>query len=116
MKKGKSRPRIALLGMGVIGGGPLGQGIPAIKDLFLFLSSYYEIEFYSFKRVDLLQVPVSIRVRQPTLWKIPGRAKYMIMAIRLIINHIRNHYDLVFAITAFPTGQYAVILSQIIRR
>ena len=116
MKRGKSRSRIALLGMGIIGGGPLGQGIPAIKDLFLFLSTHYDIEFYSFKRVDLLKVPRSIQVRQPASWRIPDRIKYMTMAIRLVLNHLRNPYDLIFGISAFPTGQYAVILSRVIRR
>jgi glycosyltransferase involved in cell wall biosynthesis len=109
-------PRIALLGMGVIGGGPLGQGIPAIKDLFLYLSSHYNIEFFSFKPVDVSRVPDSIIVRQPVRWWLPGRAKYILMALRLILNHLRNPYDLLFGVTAYPTGQYAVILSRIIRR
>ncbi len=116
MKRTDSRPRIALLGMGVIGGGPLGQGIPAIKDLFLHLSSYYDIEFYSFKRVDLLQIPDSIVVRQPVPWKLPGRVQYIWMAIRLVLNHLRNPYDLIFGVSAFPAGQYAVIIGRIIRR
>lgn len=116
MKKERSRPRIALLGMGIIGGGPLGQGIPAIKDLFLFLSTHYDIEFYSFIKVDCQQVPRSILVRQPISWRVPGRVKYVLMAVRLILTHLRNPYDLIFGITAFPTGQYAVILGRIIRR
>jgi glycosyltransferase involved in cell wall biosynthesis len=40
----------------------------------------------------------------------------VILAIRLVLTHLRSPYDLVFGITAFPTGQYAVILSRIIRR
>ncbi len=28
------KPRLALLGMGILGGGALGQGIPVLADLF----------------------------------------------------------------------------------
>lgn len=115
MKK-DPRPRIALLGMGILGGGPLGQGIPVITDLFTRLSSFYEIVFYSFNTVELSQVPFTIRVEQLNRWKAPGRLKYFILALRLIINHIRSPYDLLFAVAAYPTGMYAVILGKLLRR
>src|SRR5258705_10099517 len=115
MKKG-SRARIALVGMGILGGGPLGQGIPALADLFNRLSFYYQIEFYSFNRVDVSQVPFSIRVKQASNWKIPGRLKYLMLAMRLMIDHTCRPYDLLFAVAAYPTGRYAVILGKLLGR
>ena|SRR5579859_2181753 len=115
MRKDSHR-RIAVFGMGVIGGGPLNQGIPAIADLFKRLSLHYQIEFYSFSHIDTSYVPPSIRVTQVTSWRIPGRAKYILLMLRFLINHIFRRYDLIFAVAAYPTGQYAVAISKLIKK
>ncbi len=116
MKTEKAKPRIALLGVATLGGGPLGHGIPSISDLFSRLSDYYTIVFYSFNPTDVTRIPKSITVRQTSGWRMPGRIKYILLSARLLWDHLLSRYDLIFAVAAYPAGQYAVVLGKIVKR
>ena len=106
------KPRIALIAMGVMGGGPIGDGIPVLVDLFGKLSRHYELVYYSFQPVDASKVPPKIKIRQATRWWLPGRVKYMLVMLRLMFDHWLNSYQLLFAVSAYPTGSAAVRLGQ----
>jgi glycosyltransferase involved in cell wall biosynthesis len=102
------KPRIALVAMGVMGGGPIGDGIPVLVDLFDQLSEHYELVYYSLQPVDRSRVPSRIKIRQATSLKLPGRLKYFLIFLRMVMDHLRNPFRLVFAVSAFPTGNVAL--------
>ncbi len=109
------KPRIALLGMGVIYAG-VGQGIPVLNDLFNRLSEHFDIVFYSFKTIDTLREPKPIAVKQVVRWRIPGRLKYLLLAIRVALNHVFHPYDLIFSVSIYPTGLWSIRLGKILNR
>src|SRR6188474_452189 len=98
MKK-RSKPRIALLAMGILGEEKKGQGIPVLTDLFKRLSQHFDIVFYSFGPVDASAIPRPIQVRQVLSWSIPGRLKFLILSILFLLDHVRNPFNLLFAVS-----------------
>lgn len=115
MKTRATKPRIALFGMAVLGGGTLGQGIPVLHDLFTRLSENYTIDFYCFQHTDSSRVPSGIRVHQVVSLPIPGRLKYLLLLLRFALNHIRNPYRLIFSIAIYPTGKAALLAKRIFK-
>jgi glycosyltransferase involved in cell wall biosynthesis len=110
----RSKPRIALLGLGVIGGEPMGQGIPVIKDLFERLSEHFDITFYSFKPVDKTQIPSAIQVRQTIAWSfLPERIKFIFIPILFTWDQLFRRSQLIFAVSIYPTGKWAVVLGKV---
>jgi glycosyltransferase involved in cell wall biosynthesis len=110
------KPRLALFGMAIIGGGPLGEGIPVLVDLFQRLSTVFDITFYSFSSIDKRHVPASIKVKQPVSWRLPGRLKYLMVCLLFVWDHILNRHSLLFAVSVYPTGRWAIILGKVFRR
>jgi len=110
------KPRLALLGMGILGGGVLGQGIPVLADLFDRLSKFFDVVFYSFIPIDTRQVPESIKVRKAVSWRLPGRLKYLMVSIMFAWDHMKHPYALIFAVSVYPTGKWAVLLGKIFSR
>lgn len=116
MKQTGRKPRIALLAMGILGEGKIGQGIPVLTDLFNRLSDNFEIVWYSFSPVDTTAIPARIKTRQVISWPIPGRLKYLLLCMSFLLDHIRNPYQLLFAVSVFPPGRWAVLLGKLINR
>lgn len=116
MKEKRDKPRIALLGVSTLGGGPLGQGIPSIAALFDHLSQYYSITFYSFGLTNVSRISDFIRVKQVSRWRLPGRLKYLLLSFKIVLDHLRNNYSLLFAVSAYPAGLYAVRLGKLLKR
>jgi len=112
----KSKIRIALFGMGIMGGGPLGEGIPVLADLFNRLSRTFDIVYYCFSPIDSAKVPPTIKVRRVVSWRLPGRLKYVLLCARFAIDHLFNRYALIFAVAAYPTGWWAAVLGKIVGR
>ena len=115
MKNRSSKPRLALFGYGILGGGTLGHGIPVLKDLFGRLSNDFEIVYYCFVSIDATDVPSNIRVRQVTNLPLPGRLKFFLLSLICAIDHIRNPFSLLFAVSIYPTGQWAVRVGKVFR-
>src|SRR5258706_3714803 len=97
----KLKPRIALFGMGILGRGPLGEGIPVLTDLFERLSQHFHIVYYCFSPIDSAKVPLPIKVKQVVSWRLPGRLKYVLLCARFGIDHLFNRYALIFAVAAY---------------
>ena len=110
------KPRLALFGMAILGGGPLGEGIPVLVDLFQRLSTGFDITFYSFSSTDKTQVATSIKVRQPVPWWLPGRLKYLMVCVMFAWDHILHSYSLLFAVSVYPPGKWAIIMGKVFRR
>ncbi|MEX2231747.1 MAG: glycosyltransferase family 4 protein [Cyclobacteriaceae bacterium] len=116
MNKKSSKPRMALLGMGILGGGALGQGIPVLADLFARLSKHFDIVFYSFRPIDTSHVPIALRVRQAVSWRFPGRLKYLMVSALFGWDHIMQPYALIFSVSVYPAGKWAIVLGKIFNR
>jgi glycosyltransferase involved in cell wall biosynthesis len=115
MRNKVSKPRIALFAMDVIAGGNLGYGIPVLRTLFERLSEHYQIVFYSFSKINEVNIPDTLRVRHVTL-RLPGRLKFLTLAVKFALDHLREPYRLIFAIAIYPTGHWAIRLGKIFNR
>jgi glycosyltransferase involved in cell wall biosynthesis len=113
-EKTEAKPRIAVMGMGTFDAGAL--GIPVLIDLFARLSTHFEIVFYSFLPIDRSLIPRGIIVRQPSKWRIPGRIKYMFVALRCAFDHLSHPFSVFFGVSVYPAGLSATILGKIFRR
>jgi glycosyltransferase involved in cell wall biosynthesis len=113
MSKNK-KPRIALLGKGTLDA--RGLGIPTMIDLCDRLSADFEITFYSFLPIDDSKVPAGVAVRVPVKVRLPGRIKYFLIALRCLIDHIRNPFLLFFAVSTYPAGLWTVRLAKLVNR
>lgn len=116
MKSKEQRPRIALLGMAILGGGASGEGIPSLVDLFQRLSAHYDIVFYCFQPIDKSKISVTAKIRQVVRGPVPGRIKFFLLMVQLVLDHLRNPVSLIFAVSAYPTGRWAVIVGKLINR
>lgn len=113
--KRNSKSRVALFGHGILGGGTLGAGIPVLADLFGRLSDDFEIVYYSFANIKVDQVPPKIKVRQVVSFPIPGRLKFLLLSLAFTIDHLRNPFSLLFAVSIYPTGQWATRVGRIFK-
>lgn len=113
MNNCQSKPRIALFAMGVIGGELKGHGVPVLEDLFARLSQHFEIVLYSFNRIDPAKLPAAISARQIISWKIPGRVKFLLLALRFAWDHVRTPYQMIFSVSVYPPGLWAVRMGKI---
>jgi hypothetical protein len=102
-EKTEAKPRIAVMGMGTFDAGAL--GIPVLIDLFARLSTHFEIVFYSFLPIDRSLIPLGIIVRQPSKWRIPGRIKYMFVALRCAFDHLSHPFSVFFGVSVYPDSR-----------
>jgi glycosyltransferase involved in cell wall biosynthesis len=116
MSQSSQKSRIALLAMGILGEDKMGQGIPVLTDLFKRLSDHFDIVLYSFSPIDVNVIPEGIKARQIPSLPLPGRLKYLILSFYFLLDHFRNPFDVLFAVSVFPPGQWAVMLGKLVKR
>jgi len=92
------------------------MGIPVLVDLFERLSIHFDICFYSLINHNADVASSSIKIKQPTSWRIPGRLKYFQVMMKCFFDHLHQPWDVIFAISPYPAGAYAVRLGKWIRR
>jgi glycosyltransferase involved in cell wall biosynthesis len=115
MKQTKKR-RIALFALGVIGGGPVGNGIPVLRDLFVHLSREYDIIYYSFYPVFKREVPPELTLRVAPTWQwLPVRLRYLLLVVRFVWDHHINKIDFIFSVSDYPSGLWAIRLGKLFR-
>lgn len=112
----KDRPRIAMLGVGQIGGGILGQGVPVFFEMVKRISKEFDVAFYSLMPVRIESTPPGLTVYSVSSKRISLYVRYCLLLARLIYHHIKNPFDIIFSVSAFPAGRMAVILGWILRR
>jgi len=110
----RSKPRLALLGMGTLSAGNL--GVPVMIDLFDRLSAHFDIVFYSFLPMDDSLVPPAIIVRQPVRLRMPGRLKYFLVALRCLWDHLFGPFSIFFSVSIYPTSRWAVVLGKLLNK
>jgi glycosyltransferase involved in cell wall biosynthesis len=112
----KSKPRLALFGVGSLGGMTGMQGNPLLTDLVERLSADFEIVYYTFSKVSLANIPKDIKVRQLIPIRFPWRLKYLFLFIRALADHFHEPFSLLFSVSVYPTGLFSLILGRVIRR
>jgi glycosyltransferase involved in cell wall biosynthesis len=110
----KARPAIAMIGQ--IGGGLFGNGVPVFLNLLNVLSQRFDVSFYSLMVVDTPKQTKGLTIHSISKRKLPLHLKYLLLLARLISHHIRNPYDVIYAVSAFPAGRMAIVLGWILRR
>jgi glycosyltransferase involved in cell wall biosynthesis len=110
----RDKPKIALLGISVIDGPESGRGIPVINDLVSRLSHHFDFTFYSFGPVSARTIPGVSRIRNVDRVPLPGRVKYLLLALLTILDHLRRPYKAIFAVSVVPAGMRAVFLGRIL--
>lgn len=113
--KGSAKPRLALFGFGILGGGTLGHGIPVLTDLFGRLSKDFEIVYYCFVKIETVNVPSNIKIRQVTSLPLPGRLKFFLLSLICAIDHIRYPFSKLFAVSIYPTGLWAIRIGKLFK-
>lgn len=109
------KPRLALFGYGILGGGTMHHGIPVLTDLFDRLSDDFDIVYYCFANISPEHVPSEIQVKQATSLPLPGRIKFFLLSLVFAFDQIRNPFSLIFAVSVYPTGLWAVRLGRIFK-
>lgn len=110
------KPRIALFAASAVGGGKHGQGAPVLVGLFERLSHHYEIVLYSFTRVKAASAPDAICVRKLSGLPLPAGLKHLLLLVRSLADHIRNPYHLIFSVSVYPNGIFALLMARLVRR
>jgi glycosyltransferase involved in cell wall biosynthesis len=114
----RQKSRIAFIGAGVgfPGEKSKGHGIPGIRILLEKLSPDFEIVIYSLIRISQEKVPRGIKIRQVSPWPLPQKIKYVMLLLRLIVDHVFKPFGVFNAISAYPAGRMAVILGKFFRK
>ncbi|HEX6225749.1 MAG TPA: glycosyltransferase family 4 protein, partial [Chryseolinea sp.] len=97
--------RLAIIGVGIVGTGAHGQGIPGMVNGLMKLSETNSITVYSFVPVDKTRVPKGIRIR--CTWstrKSLLRIQFVGLALLFVLDHIIKRYDLIHAQSPYPAG------------
>jgi glycosyltransferase involved in cell wall biosynthesis len=116
MNKGIAKPRIALFATGIFGASTR-KGEPVLVELFGRLSEHFEIILYLFGHTDRTYESYAIKTRQlGSLHFLPGRLKCLLLSLYFLFDHFRAPVDLLFAISIFPAGHWAVRLGKLVNR
>jgi glycosyltransferase involved in cell wall biosynthesis len=112
----KDRPRIAMLGVGQVGGGILGQGVPVLFEMVKRVSHESDVTFYSLMPVNFKSNLIGLKVHSISDKKISLYIKYILLLIKLIYHHIKKPFNIIFSVSTFPAGRMAVMLARVLRR
>lgn len=109
----KPKERIAFIGVGMVGVGEHGRGLPAFSLLLKNLSVHYEIVVYRLTpgiksgnyEFLLRSVPAAI----------PRHLQYLFIIARFLLDHLQRPFRLINALSPIPAGRIAVGLKKILR-
>src|SRR6267154_3438914 len=110
----KNRPTIAMLGQ--IGGGLFGNGVPVFFNMVSILCQRFDVAFYSLMIINAQVQKKGLTVHSISKRKLPLHLKYALLLTSLILHHIRNPFDVIYVVSAFPSGRMAIVLGWILRR
>lgn len=106
------KPRIAIIGTGMIASGVFAQGIPAFVKALEYLSTHVDIYFYSFAPLDKRRIPSFIRARYLPAG-LHQRIQYFLLAAAFLSDHWRKKFVVIHAQSPFPAGVLATRLSKL---
>ena len=105
---------VAVVGVGPVGTGEHGRGIPAVAALLHELSVDHTITVYSLLRALPAHAPESIRLRS-----LPVRTPWLkldmcLLGFMIVFDHLRRRIDLLHALDAFPAGRICELLARLL--
>jgi len=106
------KKNVAVIGVGIVGTGKHGQGIPAFVAALRALSAEYRITVYSFIPVDKNKVPETIRVRCVPSQSMSMRMRYVYLGLLFALDHLRRRFHLIHAQSPVPAGLMARYLQK----
>jgi glycosyltransferase involved in cell wall biosynthesis len=109
------KKRLAFIGVGMIGAGSLGQGIPAFAEAIKILANHYDVTVYSFIPLDKTKVPRSISVRYVPFKNMPQRLQYLYLGLLFVFDHIHKKYEIIHAQSPFPAGLLSSFLNKLLK-
>jgi glycosyltransferase involved in cell wall biosynthesis len=109
----KAKKRLAFIGVGMIGTGSLGHGIPALANAIMVLREDYQITVYSFVPIDKSKVPSGILIRCISSDRLPQRVQYALLAVSFIFDHLKKRYAIIHAQSPFPAGMFSSFINKI---
>ncbi|HCR53255.1 MAG TPA: hypothetical protein DIW27_02470 [Cytophagales bacterium] len=112
----KDRRKVAILCVGMVGSGPMEQGIPAFTNVLQRLSEEVQITIYSFIPVKRTNVSKAVRVRSFPMSSVSNRVKYIWLGILILWDHIRDPYHCFHAYSPYPSGVLAFNLAALLNR
>ncbi len=107
--------RIAFFGVGIIGVGPHGRGIPALSLLLQNLSSSYRIVVYRLVPGEYPVEPGSVKLRSVPYLPLPRKLQYLIIIFRFLSDHVRFRFSMIHALSATPAGRIAIALGRLFK-
>jgi glycosyltransferase involved in cell wall biosynthesis len=111
----KGRKHIAIVGVGPVGTGRLGEGIPALVQCIEMLARDFEVTVYSLLKPNAVEARSAVKLRF-----LPFRTPFLSLDVLILVSMIvldacRRRIDLLHAIAAFPAGWLCVPLARILR-
>lgn len=111
----RARESIAVVGVGPVGTGEHGRGIPAFVSCLEELSKNCAITVYSLLEVNPRYTPRSLRVRY-----LPFRTPYLrldlfLLSLMILVDHFVRRFDVLHAVAAYPAGWICTLLSRMLR-
>lgn len=106
------KPRIAIMGTGMIASGVFAQGIPGFVSAMDSLSKNADIIFYSFAPLGKRSIPPFIKTRYLPAG-LHQRIQYLLLAIAFLWDHRRKGFAVIHAQSPFPAGVLAIRLSKL---
>lgn len=104
---GQKKNRIAFLGKSA-------HTIPSHRAVLERLSDFYDITVYG-EVFRPIKRTTPYRLKFVTGRKMPSRLRELFFAFMIIIDHMRNRFDLIHAHSTYPTGFYGLIFSKIFK-
>lgn len=105
---------MAIIGVGMVGSGPMNEGIPAFVNALSRLSQQIDITIYSFIPVSRHNTPKSVRVRYFPITKFSNRFKFVWLGLLIICDHLWRSFDCFHAYSPYPAGVLAGRMSSIL--
>jgi glycosyltransferase involved in cell wall biosynthesis len=109
----QKKPRLAIIGVGIIGNDNHKNGIPAFVQAIGQISLHYSVTVYSFIPIAQRYAPAGVRVRSVANMHI--RLQYVLMFLIFGWDHFRYQYSVIHAQSPFPAGVLSSFLSRIYR-
>ena len=106
---------IAIVGIGPVGTGEHGGGIPALVSSLEEMSADNTVTVYSLLRADPARTPRCLRVRCLPFRTPFRKLDLLMLSVLVVIDHMKRRFDVLHAIDAFPAGWICVVLGRVLR-
>ena len=107
--------KIAFFGVGMIGTGPYGRGIPTLRKLLQNLSMEYSVVVYRMGQGEHPGGLGAIKLRTVPPFPLPQKVQYLLIAAYFLLDHLQSPFSVIHALSAAPAGRLAVLLGKVFK-